>query len=596
MNILIKKELAEAIGKKNLEGYGINWDQWRWSDNKGQQVDLAKFSPMKVIELQGMVEEYVPTVKSARVVLRDIKQWISAVKEAPDEAKIPNTKTFSDLLTKFLKKVEGPRVYQHDKVRGLSYAYYAESVRYTPEKRGRGWVNPDYTTLRLLSYEFGQIHETSFTFYTKDVKGKIIPEILANEDLYIETPALRAEYQEAHEAYKVATEQIGKQYFARGRGTDDLDGNPKKDTGGSYWWREKTNDIQLDKNGDPSQVVIDVYKESDKEQRTGYSFWDERDDYDKIRLDPGFWARARATTTDEDGDVETDTDILVVAAEEAGENVTAMPEIPTHPTVAVFDLKRHLRLKVDITQLEEYQYNHGLGEKLVLPGDNRTLVDILLAHKEGAFKDVIAGKGAGAVILCAGPPGTGKTLTAEAYAEVSERPLYTVQCSQLGTTADELEDELLKIFARAERWGAIALLDEADVYIRQRGDDLAQNAIVGVFLRTLEYYKGTMFMTTNRLDMVDDAVASRCIARIEYDVPSAPDQIKIWQNLSKENGARLKDATIKAIAKEFPRLSGRDVKNLLKLAMLISAAKNEDITIDTIRFVKRFKPTSDAAA
>lgn len=36
---------------------------------------------------------------------------------------------------------------------------------------------------------------------------------------------------------------------------------------------------------------------------------------------------------------------------------------------------------------------------------------------------------------------------------------------------------------RAQRWGAVMLIDEADVYIRKRNDDIAANAVVGVFAR-----------------------------------------------------------------------------------------------------------------
>src|SRR3546814_2642760 len=53
-------------------------------------------------------------------------------------------------------------------------------------------------------------------------------------------------------------------------------------------------------------------------------------------------------------------------------------------------------------------------------------------------------------------------------------------------------------------------LDEADVYIRCRDNDLEHNAIVAEFLRTLEYFNGLLFMTTNRINDVDDAILSRC--------------------------------------------------------------------------------------
>ena len=38
--------------------------------------------------------------------------------------------------------------------------------------------------------------------------------------------------------------------------------------------------------------------------------------------------------------------------------------------------------------------------------------------------------------------------------------------------------------------GLCAVTDEADVFVVRRGGNLEQNAIVAVFLRTLEYFDG----------------------------------------------------------------------------------------------------------
>jgi AAA+ superfamily predicted ATPase len=245
-----------------------------------------------------------------------------------------------------------------------------------------------------------------------------------------------------------------------------------------------------------------------------------------------------------------------------------------------------------VDQLTEYKYRTDLAEKLILPTEVRHLVDLLVSHR-GTFNDIIGGKGGGAIILCAGLPGTGKTLTSEVYSEAMCRPLYSVQCSQLGLSPDELEKQLMIVFARAVRWNAILLLDEADVYVAARGRDLQQNAIVGVFLRVLEYYAGVMFLTTNRADLVDDAIASRCLARIDYRVPTPENQKRIWRTLADSAGVKLDDVEIDKIATKFPELSGRDVKNLLKLGSMVSVADGTPITESTITFVKQFKPTTD---
>ena len=176
-----------------------------------------------------------------------------------------------------------------------------------------------------------------------------------------------------------------------------------------------------------------------------------------------------------------------------------------------------------------------------------------------------------------------------------QRPLYSVQCSQLGLEPADLERELLKIFTRAARWNAILLLDEADVYIHRRGSDIQQNAIVGVFLRVLEYYSGVMFLTTNRAELVDDAIASRCLARIDYQTPTAGDQRRIWRTLADTAGIPITTAEIERIVMAYNSLSGRDIKNLLKLTSMVAASENKSVTLETVRFVKSFKPTIDNA-
>ena len=133
--------------------------------------------------------------------------------------------------------------------------------------------------------------------------------------------------------------------------------------------------------------------------------------------------------------------------------------------------------------------------------------------------DIVAGKSGGTTVLCAGPPGVGKTLTAEVYSEIVRRPLYRVHSGQLGLNVAAMENALKDALMRAQRWGAVMLIDEADVYIKRREDDMTMNAVVGVFLRVLEYFNGLLFLTTNRIDDIDEAIVSRCIALISFHAP-----------------------------------------------------------------------------
>ena len=129
-----------------------------------------------------------------------------------------------------------------------------------------------------------------------------------------------------------------------------------------------------------------------------------------------------------------------------------------------------------------------------------------------------------------GPPGVGKTLTAELIAEHLRKPLMPVSAGELGTTAETVEKWLPRIFKRASRWKAVLLLDEADVLLEQRSShDIHRNALVCVFLRTLEYYQGMMFLTTNRVEQIDDAIASRIHFKLKYDKLNLEQRTNVWR-------------------------------------------------------------------
>jgi len=541
-----------------------------WRHDKFCEVDISRYAKKKCQELIALATKHA-SAYGTKVMIQDINAWIKIVESKGRTGKPRNIQQFASIAMEMIRNAPGHRLYFRDESRGIELVYYVSRVLYHPPKthRSDSYSEPAHCEIQVLYYEFKELHTASINFYAEHALRTHPEKAFANKGYFLETPELRERYLAHQDRFDAYHHQVGFQMLAEGIATDDMDGN-KKSRDSWYWSR--TNNIRLDHDGTPARVVIDVFQEDDKEERRGR----------KPHWDPFFWKKRKPETADKYDDEEIEDD---------GDEEPDI-EIPHHPFVACFDMRRHLRLRIHIGQLKAYKYDPKLGDKLVLPSEVTDLVQVLIQHKD-VFVDVVKGKGGGAIILCAGPPGTGKTLTAEVYAEVMGLPLYSVQASQLGVDPEDLEDSLLKCFARASRWNAILLLDEADVYVAKRGDDLTQNAIVGVFLRVLEYYGGVLFFTTNRADSVDDAIASRCVARIDYQTPSPLDQARIWRIIADSAGVGLPGETIVEAVKRHPGLSGRDIKNLIKLAHMVSVSRGEPITPDTIDFVKRFKPTSD---
>lgn len=58
----------------------------------------------------------------------------------------------------------------------------------------------------------------------------------------------------------------------------------------------------------------------------------------------------------------------------------------------------------------------------------------------------------------------------------------------LGTAASKVDANLSAILKISVSWGAVVLIDEADVFLEERAlHHIERNAMVAVFLRHLEY-------------------------------------------------------------------------------------------------------------
>lgn len=239
-------------------------------------------------------------------------------------------------------------------------------------------------------------------------------------------------------------------------------------------------------------------------------------------------------------------------------------------------------LEFFIEKLEPVDWNTKCFEQLVLPDSQKELVQALVAEHtqrttdpaKAGFDDIVKGKGRGLVLVLHGPPGVGKTLTAECVAEFSQRPLYIVSSGDLGTSSTVLDERLSRTLDLASTWKAVLLIDEADVFLERRSlHDMERNSLVSIFLRTLEYYSGILFMTTNRVRTFDDAFKSRIHVPLKYGALPVSSRVKIWKNFLStiEGGVDIDEGGYEELA--GGNLNGRQIKNVVRTAKSLAAHK-----------------------
>ncbi|KAK8024477.1 P-loop containing nucleoside triphosphate hydrolase [Apiospora rasikravindrae] len=160
-------------------------------------------------------------------------------------------------------------------------------------------------------------------------------------------------------------------------------------------------------------------------------------------------------------------------------------------------------------------------------------------HKQWGA-DYIESKGEGQIFLLHGGPGVGKSL-----------PLLSLNVGDIGTSEDKVEDRLSYWFSLAEKWGAVMLIDEADVYLERRTvSDLRRNGIVSGHF--------------------DDAFVSRIHLVIHYEPLGERERRKIWTQFFEKLEDERKDISIASRARNYvlhdPEINdvkwnGREIRN-----------------------------------
>jgi AAA+ superfamily predicted ATPase len=102
----------------------------------------------------------------------------------------------------------------------------------------------------------------------------------------------------------------------------------------------------------------------------------------------------------------------------------------------------------------------------------------------------------------------------------------------------------------------------------------------------LEYYRGVLFLTTNRVSVLDKALESRIHLKISYPELDRAARLRVWQNLVyllPPAVVGLDSADLEFLSQR--RMNGREIKNVIKAAQLLASAQDSVLSLDHIHTV-----------
>src|ERR1700722_3550912 len=118
-------------------------------------------------------------------------------------------------------------------------------------------------------------------------------------------------------------------------------------------------------------------------------------------------------------------------------------------------------------------------------------------------------------------------------------------------------------------------------------------------LRHLEYYRGIMFLTTNRIKAFDEAFLSRIHVALHFEELSQASKEQVWTAFVTKVGASLTQAEIQVLASRG--VNGRQIKNAARTAHSLAVGRGEKValihfmeTLDAMdEFTKQFEAVRD---
>jgi SpoVK/Ycf46/Vps4 family AAA+-type ATPase len=154
----------------------------------------------------------------------------------------------------------------------------------------------------------------------------------------------------------------------------------------------------------------------------------------------------------------------------------------------------------------------------------------------------------------------------------------------------ETEKNLGQIFDEAAETDAILFFDEADALFGKRSEvsdahDRYANIEVNYLLQRVEEHDGTVVLTTNFKQNIDDAFLRRLHLSVEFPRPDRESREAIWKLIFPEQ-TPLNDLDVEFLS--TIELTGGSIKNVALTAAFLAAADGEAVGMrHVLRAIRR---------
>jgi AAA+ superfamily predicted ATPase len=188
-------------------------------------------------------------------------------------------------------------------------------------------------------------------------------------------------------------------------------------------------------------------------------------------------------------------------------------------------------------------------------------------------------------VMFYGAPGTGKTLTASLLGKYTKKDVYRIDLSMIiSKYIGETEKNLSSLFDKAINKDWILFFDEADAIFGKRTNvrdahDKYANQEVSYLLQRIESHPGLVILASNFKSNIDTAFTRRFQSIIEFEVPSYPERLQLWENNLPRGIPVAHDVCLKEISKKYD-ITGANIVNIIQYACLKTIEeKNETIQL-----------------